>query len=172
MKGLRIESRGVRRFPDALRPIFPYLEQDYWFADTQSGPFEITDKPNFTELEVELSRFTVNVARFEMTSCCLLRPCVFPKFVDLLVIDEWTYLMALPGPEALAIKSAAEAYSSGWLSQKFFGLIQSKKGTLLFHVDGWWELYTSNGALLDEIAKDKNASSIDSAKWLQEEKNS
>ncbi len=156
MKGLRIESRGVRRFPDALRPIFPYLEQDYWLAGTQSGPFKITDKPNFTE----------------MTSCCLLRPCVFPKFVDLLVIDEWTYLMALPGPEALAIKSAAEAYSSGWLSQDFFGLVQSKRVTLLFHVNGWWELYTSNGALLDEIAKDKNASSIDSTKWLQEEKNS
>jgi len=48
---------------------------------------------------------------------------------------------------------------------------QSEKVTLLFHVNGWWELYTSNGALLDEIAKNKSASTIDSLKWLQDDKN-
>jgi hypothetical protein len=81
------------------------------------------------------------------------------------------YLIALPGPEARVIKSAAEAFSSGWLPQKFFAAIQSEKATLLVHVNGWWELYTSNKALLDEIGKNKNTSAIDSLKWLQEDKN-
>jgi len=47
-----------------------------------------------------------------------------------------------------------------------------KKSDLAISCNGWWELYTSTERLLDEIAKDKNASSIDSTKWLQEEKNS
>jgi hypothetical protein len=90
--------------------------------------------------------------------------------VDLLVIDEWTYLIALPGPETFAIKTASEVDSSRWLSQEFFGLIQSKKATLLFHVHGWWELYTSGRALLEDIARNASASTIDSAKWLEAEK--
>jgi hypothetical protein len=171
MNGLRIEARGVLKFPDALRPIFPHLERHYWLVDTQSGPFKITDRPNFPELEAELARYTVDVAQFEMSSCCLLRPPIFPQFVDLLVIDEWTYLVALPGPEALAIKIASDADSAGWLTQKFFGLIQSQKGTLLFHVDGGWELYTSNEALLEDVAKNGNTSMIDSSKWLEDKKN-
>jgi hypothetical protein len=126
---------------------------------------------NFPELEAELAQCTIDVAQFAMSSCCLLRPHIFPQFVDLLVIDDWTYLVAPPGPEALAIKIASEADSAGWLSQKFFGLIQSKKGTLLFHVDGWWELYTSNGALLEDVVKNENTSMIDSSKWLEDKKN-
>jgi len=94
MNGLRIETRGVLKFPDALRPIFPRLERDYWLVDTQSGPFKITDRPNVPELEAELARYTVDVAQFEMSSCRLLRPQIFPQFVDLLVIDEWTYLVS------------------------------------------------------------------------------
>jgi hypothetical protein len=166
MNGLRIESDGRSGLPSVLRTVIADLGHCYWLIDTQSGPFNISDKQNFAELESEFSRHDVPVFQFENSSTHLLKPGIFPRFLDLLVVDEWTYLVALPEPEVKAREIALELDRARWLTQEFFHLIEYKRATFLFHVHGWWELYTTDKALLEILATHGGISGTDSLKWL------
>ena len=54
-----------------------------------------------------------------------MRPGVVHRFASLLVVDEWTYLFALEGPEEFAIGNALKIDETNWLSSKFFELVDA-----------------------------------------------
>lgn len=91
MKGFRIDYKSLD-FPGPIEKQVLPLFSKYWLVYTQGGPFSITDKPNFEELDGATSSFIVDVPQFKDTDTHLFRPGVFPQFAKLLVVDEWTYL--------------------------------------------------------------------------------
>ena len=145
MNGFRIDCDS-RRFPGSIETAIVPLLSMYWLVCTQAGPFSITDKPNFKELDEETSSFIVDVPEFRDMDVHLFRPGVFPRFAKLLVIDEWDYLFALDGPEESAKKNALkiEECAGEWLSSTFFKAVESSAAGFFLYVDGFWEVYLSD----------------------------
>jgi hypothetical protein len=90
-----------------------------------------------------MSSFIVHVPEFGDTDQHLFRSGVFPRFAELLVVDEWTYLFALDGPEESAKQNALkiEGCAGGWLSRTFFEVVESSTLGFFIYVDGFWEVY-------------------------------
>lgn len=173
MDGLRVHIETSRpAFPGILESAIHQLTSNFWFINTQAGPFRITDKPNFAELDAEIERYRVSVPELKDTSSALWRPGVFPRFEEILCLDEWTYLVSLQGSEGHAVNAAKELWEAGYLSQRFFELVQSKAATFFLFVPNFWEVYSADRRLLDEIRTQKNASPIQSGRWLQSQKKS
>ncbi len=142
MNGFRINCDS-QDFPGPIETVVLPLLSKYWLVCTQGGPFSITDKPNFKELDAETSSFIIDVPEFRGTDIYLFRPGVFPRFAGLLVIDEWTYLFALDGPEESAKRNALkiEKCAGDWLSRTFFEAVESSALGFFAYVDGFWEVY-------------------------------
>jgi hypothetical protein len=169
MEGLRIEAGPVHQFPGILGSIICRLTAHFWLIDTQSGPFNITDKPNFLELEAEIDQYLVEVPKLESTSSALWRPGIVAHFENLFRLDEWTSLTCLAGPETDAISVATKLDAAPTLSASFFDLVESEAVAFFLYVDGWWEVYSNDSNLVDELRKQKGVSTIQSAKWLRQQ---
>ena len=167
---VRIETHSRPAFPGVLESTIHQLTSSFWWIDTQAGPFRITDKSIFSELDAEIERYRVSVPELEDASSALWRPEIFPRFEELLCLDEWTYLVSLQGPEADAVDAAKEFSKTEYLSPRFFELVQSKAATFFLFVANFWEVYSVDRRLLDEIRTQKNVSPIQSGKWLQGQK--
>lgn len=164
--------RTPPRFEEVFETVAAKLGECYWLIDTQFGPFSLTDKPNFFELEAELAQYRVKVPALFGTSGGLWRPGIFPKYAGLLVIDEWTYLVGFRGSERDVIRAAEELYEAMDLtSPHFFDLIGAKAEAFLLHVDGWWEVYSSDWDFLEQLRLGQSVSSIQSEKWLSDGRN-
>ncbi len=168
MEGLRLEIDPGLEFPGVLAPTIHQLTSNFWLIDVHSGPFRTTDKPNFFELEAEIERYRVTVAQLEDTSSALWRPEIFPRFESLFWLDEWTYLIALKGPEMSVIRTAGRFFEARILSARFFDLVESEAAAFFLYVGGSWEVYSTDQHLLDELRKQKRVSAIQSGKWLSE----
>ena len=61
MKGLRIDdaTEFPIRFAKAFGPVLDAFAGHYWYIDGY-GPFSITDKPNFRELDAQLDQDSVH----------------------------------------------------------------------------------------------------------------
>jgi hypothetical protein len=171
MEGLciRVQTGSGFEFPGVLESTIHQLISHFWLIDVQAGPFKITDKPNFSELEAEIERDWVAMPELENTSSSLWRPGIFPRFEELFCLDEWTYLTSLRGSEADAVSAAKDLFAAQYLSPRFFELVDSIGATFLLYVDGVWEVYSTNHGLLDELRTRKDVSPIHSDKWQQSE---
>jgi hypothetical protein len=139
------------------------LAARYWIIDSQSGPFSITDKPNFRELDGLLDTYFVNAPDFENSSETLWRPGIFPKFAELLVVDEWTYLLGIGGPEEDALKKAVQISRTPRFSDEFFTAISSAHALLLVYPGGWWKVYADAVDVLQRFAGLPKTSEVDSS---------
>ncbi len=167
MKGLRIDPPNAHKFKEVFGSVLADLDRYYWHIDTQSGPFGITDKPNFRKLDAEIDRYRVPVPEFRDTSTSLWRPGVL-RFADLLVIDEWAMLIGILGDESAAVAAAVEIDKVQRYSPQFFDLIQKRADCAVLHIDGWWEVYSANSHLMDRISKLQGVGPTDSgALWRQ-----
>jgi hypothetical protein len=163
MKGIRIDCSERRGFESLFAPVMAEFAARYWMIDGQSGPFSITDKPNFGELDGLLDAYLVNIPDFENSSETLWRPGVFPKFADLLVVDEWTYLLGIDGPEEEALQKAVRISRIPRFSVEFFTSISSAHALLLVYQDQWWEVYADAVDVLRRFGALQNASVVDSS---------
>jgi hypothetical protein len=68
MQGIRIDCAEPCAFDSLFEPAMAKLAPRYWLIDSQSGPFSITDKPNFRELDALLDTYSVNVPEFKDSS--------------------------------------------------------------------------------------------------------
>ena len=168
MNGFRIDCDSPD-FPGPIeRAILPLLSK-YWLICTQAGPFSVTYTPNFEDLEEETSSFIVDVPEFRGTDKHLFRPGVFPRFAKLLVMDEWTYLFALDGPEESAKQNALkiEKCSGNWLSSEFFGTVQSNTLGFFMYGGRFWEIYLRDNPLhMNPLAH--GFSEVESKHWLND----
>jgi len=162
MKGLRIDSPNPRKFTKVFDSVMHEFERHYWLIDTQSGPFSTTDKPNFRELDADIKRYYVSVPEFEDSLVGLWRPGIL-RFADLLMIDEFTTLVGILGSESEAAASAAAISSRMGISLHFFELIQERADFALLHIDGWWEIYSTNLNLMNRLGQIEGASATESA---------
>jgi len=163
MKGIRIDCAERRAFGLLFAPVMAELAARYWIIDSQSGPFSITDKPNFRELDGLLDTYFVETPDFENSSETLWRPGTFPKFADLLVVDEWTYLLGIDGPEEDALLKAVQISRTPRFSDEFFTSISNAHAVLLVYPDGWWEVYADAVDVLQRFANLPDASEVDSS---------
>jgi hypothetical protein len=160
MKGLRIDTPFSRNFTRVFASVMDEFQGHYWLIDTQSGPFNITDKPNFEELEAETAQYCVPVRELEDSSTGLWRPGIL-QFANILVIDEWTYLFGILGSEDEARKSAVEISALRKFTPEFFEFIEQRVDLALIHVDGWWEAYSTNAPLMEKLRQIEGASETD-----------
>lgn len=133
----------------------------YWFIEATAGPFHITDKPNFRELDAETDRYYVSVPRLEGTSAGLWRPGIL-RFASLLVVDDFTTLVGILGSESDAAALATEIFNIYGRTPQFFELVQTRAECVLIHVAGWWEVYSANSHLMSRLAQIEGASATDS----------
>jgi hypothetical protein len=166
MDGLCAYSKS-REFPGPIEAAVSHVLRKYWLVSTQSGPFRITDKPNFRQLDDEIDSFTVDVPQFRDTDTSLFRRGIFPKLANILVIDEWTYLLALNGPEEEAVKIAVELVEGEWLSSKFFEVVESKTLGFFLYASGFWEIYLPDHSLHANLGR-LGFGEIQSTKWLKD----
>ncbi len=157
MKGLR--SRDDRTYPpgvfrELFEPLLGEFDRLYWLLDVQSGPFSITDKPNFEKLDVELNAHWVEVPQIENTYASLWRPGIWSRFGGMLVEDEWTYLTGIPGPEAAAIESAKLFSCVPHSSPEYFGAVEAVRGVLAVILTSCWVLYTPRTDWLTRLSSD------------------
>lgn len=167
MDGVRVNCDS-NRFPGtivrAISPLFPR----YWLVCTQGGPFSIADKPNFEQLSEEIDSFSVDVPNFRDTDVHLMRPGVFDRFGGLLVVDEWTYLFALDGPEEVAIENALKIDESNWLSSRFFEIVESNTLGFFLYVLGFWEIYLPDSSSQTSLFTQNPVSKISSKHWVDD----
>jgi hypothetical protein len=149
----------------------------YWIIETQGRPFDYMAKPDWNEIEVELERYLQVVDQSQGRT--LWRPGVFPRFAELLRLDEWSFLIGLRGSRANAIHTWAEfaetIRSHAFCSEKFFLFIQEKAEILIVQiVCGVWEVYPSRAALLEALsakyARKSAGRIVDSEKWQHRER--
>ena len=163
VKGIRIVCANPRAFESLFAPVMSEIASRYWVIDSQSGRFRITEKPNFRQLEDTLDTYFVNVHDFEDFSETLWRPGVFPKFANLLVVDEWTYLLGIDGPEQDAVRKAIHISRFPRFSDAFFTAVSSACALLLIFADGWWHVYSDATDIFQRFAELPNASGVDSS---------
>lgn len=161
MRGLRIEHSHPRRFVEVFGTVIDDLDRFYWLIDTQSGPFNTSDKANWRELDAEIDEYYVRVPQLEDSSAGLWRPGIL-RFADLLVIDECTYLVGLLGEQNNVIAALNEVLLQRVISAQLFDLIQKSESCALLHLYGWWEAYSRNSALMANIAQIEGASETES----------
>lgn len=166
MNGLRIETFDTKSgFPEILTPAIRRLGSYFLLIDTQSGPFNITDKDNFLDLEREISGYAVDAEQIASSSTSLWRPGILQQFGNLLIVDEGTYFVAFEGPEADAVRSAAAICKVAALSKECFDLLSTAAVAFLVHVDGWWELYSLDPTWTEGLLGLPGVSAINSSKW-------
>jgi hypothetical protein len=161
VKGLRIDGEQPKNFTRVFASVMREFDRHYWLIESESGPFSITDKPNFAELELSLNRYRVSVSELDYTSSSLWRPGAL-RFADLLVIDEWTTFVGILGKEEQATKLATEIFDLQGIFLQPFERILQKTDCVLIHVDGWWEAYSGNAMLLQKLRQGSAASEVDS----------
>lgn len=154
-------SNFFKVFQDLLFRFSPY----HWLIDSQSGPFRITDKTDHEILEAELEKYLVDVPRLVNSSTLLWKPGILPRFAELLVLDESTYLIGLPAEEQQAIQSAIQLAETKRLSPMFFDLIERKSVVFLMHVNTWWEIYSADSSWTNPLREIAGAITVDSLKW-------
>ena len=169
--GQRVRLKGLRldrdeSFSELFAPIMPRLAVLFWWLDCQSGPFVITDKADFEDLEIELDGYHTPLAALDRSSSTFWKPGIFPRFADVLYQDEWSYLVGFRGPESRASAGAVSASESAVLSDEFFRVVEQQADCFIMKVsDGWWELYASDATLLRLLEDGPQVSSADSAVW-------
>jgi hypothetical protein len=161
MKGLRIDAPNARNFKNVFRSVLDDLNRYYWLIDTQSGPFSTTDKPNFRELDAEIDRYRVDVPELRDTSSSLWRPGVF-RFADLLVVDEFTYLVGIEGSEKEVVAIVPSLSDAPGISPKLFSSLEKNDGAALLHLNECWEVYSTNLSLMNRISKMHSVGPADS----------
>jgi len=142
MKGLRIDdaTEFPSRFAKAFGPVLDAFAGHYWYIDGY-GPFGITDKPNFRELDAQLDQYSVHVEGMEDGPPGLWRPGLLPWAADFLVVDEGTTLVGIVGNESYAGGVAAELDKAIQTSAKIIELVDENKIDIaLIYIDGWWEV--------------------------------
>ncbi len=168
MKGLRVEDRTEYpgRFAKLFGSVLDAFVRHYWYIDGY-GPFSITDKSNFRELDTELDRYSAYVQGLEDGPPGLWRPGIFPWAADLLAVDEGTTLVGIIGDENHAVEIATTLSNSHQTTARILELITENKIDLaLIYVDGWWEVYSGDQALLRRIAEIEGARETDSQDLL------
>jgi hypothetical protein len=161
MKGLRIDTPHPKNSTKIFGSVMNEFERFYWLIEATSGPFHITDKPNFRELDAETDRYYISVPKFEGTSAGLWRPGI-PRFADLLVVDEFTTLVGILGSENDAMVSATEIGFPFGMTPQFFEVVQKRGHCVLIHIAGWWEAYSANPHLMTRLDQIQGASETDS----------
>src|SRR6516162_3244311 len=164
MKGLHIDdtTEYPARFTKVFGSVLEAFAPHYWYIDGY-GPFSITDKPNFSELDSELDRLSVEIEGCEYGPLGLWRPGILPWAADLLVVDEGTTLIGILGDERNAAATAQEIRKQlSVFSPLFFELIEKKADVALLYIDGWWEVYSANPRIMAQVACIQGAYETDS----------
>ncbi|MCP4658538.1 MAG: hypothetical protein GY856_24255 [bacterium] len=166
--GLAIDS--PRSFSELFAPLQAELSPLYWCLDLQSGPFNITGRDDFEELDRELESFFVDSPVLEMCSMLLWRPGIFPRFADLLYEDEWSYYVGLRGPERKAVDTAAALLRAGYLTAGFFQVVDQRAEIFVVKaLDDHWEVYSRNQNQLSRLRESDPWVGVSSSKWMEEE---
>lgn len=165
--GLRINCES-NEFPGQIEKAITPLLSKYWLVCPQAGPFSITDKANYEELSAEIDSLIVDVPGLKDTNVHLMRPGVFHRLAPLFVVDEWTYLFALEGPEEFAIENALKIDETEWLSSKFFEVVEASTRGFFLYVLGFWEIYLPGKlAQADPLMRDATAT-VDAKHWVDD----
>ncbi len=152
MKGLRSDSD--LSFPQLFAPIADEFDRLFWLINLQSGPFIITDKPDFEELDRALDSYYVEVLRFENTSFGLWRPGVLSRFEGMMVEDEWSCWTGILGPESRAKESAEVLFRTKAYSEFLAEAERHAEVTIIMIGYRWWEVYSRHEAWLDRLRLD------------------
>jgi hypothetical protein len=108
MIGIGLSTPNYPKFSVVFQGLLPRLSPYHWLIDSQSGPFSITGKPDYELLQAELKNFLVHVPSLEDTSTHLWKPGILPRFADLLVVAEGTWLIGLPADKKEALRVLAD----------------------------------------------------------------
>jgi hypothetical protein len=166
MRGIRF--RTTDSFAVCFGPLMDQLRRLSWLIDVQSGPFQYTDRNDADEVEQRLQELRHDIPSLESTSTGLWRPGVFPDLAPLLVEDEYSYLVGIPGGGAVQ-DIAQRVLREPFLSEAFFEKVSQECACFLFEeTPGQWEVYSRPELAIDaRLANVEDKTEVDSHKWAR-----
>ena len=141
---------GERPFAFFFRPLFPKLDQLYWFASGfQSTPFVDLIYEEGHEERLTAAQMDIGL---EKVSCILHRPGTLPALASYLR-NDWIDLIGIRSTEREAIDSARKlARSALSTRENFEQWVEDSAEMAFFCVDGfWWEFYAKDARLLEDV---------------------
>jgi hypothetical protein len=158
VRGIRLASDAP--FVELFAPVAARFDALFWYLDIQAGPFNVALAS--ADVQGDLDERNIAVPWLEATSVSLWRPGVLPRHGELLVQDEWSYLVGIAGPEISALAAARRLLPLSPLSGAFFRAVRALEAIFLVRVtQGRWEAYG-----LDETStKALGGEPVASAQW-------
>ena len=141
---------GRRSFAEVCAPLALELADCYWAVDhdwqiDHEWYYESDDHQALVDsLRWDLPSLRGRFAGF--------RPGLVPRLADRLIVDEWSFLYAIEGPDTRAEARATRLASyEGVYSTAFIRNIECYADLLLCHIDGWWEFYSARPDWLERL---------------------
>ncbi len=142
---------GSYSFDEILDPIAGELTEWCWWISVQGSPIEsrwLHASDNNFEL---VEKLAIRVPEFENHDTTAFGRLFVPHLYRHIRIDEWSYFytsqMSVDVDRHLVQTSIAferGVSANRTLSGDFLTLLSDCDDLFLMHVDGWWEIYTTN----------------------------
>lgn len=155
-------------FATVLGPLMPRLATLHWMLDLQSGPFRITDKPEYEALEMLLDALFIDVPHFAgadgvghgYTSFTLWRPGTLAVLAPLLVHDEQGFHFGISGDTAAAV-SAATALARSPRDERLIEALPGNAELFAHFGSDSWEVHATSALLANELLELPGARRLD-----------